>query len=144
MSYTASTKKDSINIYVINNTGTPYTGPSYWRHHGKTINPAVDIPGDSTQTLIASYGKDSGYGPLGTLTYGLESNVQMIIYWNNPESGEGKLTLSKAESYCQWLYVFLQPPDGQSTNYYVDVTNFEPDWYDGTVMNPVITINELK
>lgn len=141
--YSPSNDACSINISVINNTSHAFSQADIWRHHGKTVNnPVSSILGNSPETLIATFGKESGYGPLGLLKYTSDDGTALIIYYNNPEVGE---TTSSTAETNQWFYAILQPPSGKGTSYYLDVSGFTMN-LNGSgeseeVMNPVITIN---
>jgi hypothetical protein len=144
--YSPSSDKCSVNIYVTNNSNQEFSLATPWRHHGKTVNnPSANILANSGQTLIATFGKESGYGPMGMLTYTSSDGTSLIFYYNNPENGE--MTTSTSEEN-QSFYAMIQPPSGSSgTSFYLSIDNFtmnlngsgypEPE----TVMNPEVTIN---
>ncbi len=145
-----STKKNAVNIYVINQTATQYS-PVLQEFYGKSLGSTpLGIPGNDSKTLIASFEGNGGKGPCGYIKYGLTGETQMYFYFNNPE-GDEALGDCKALK-CQWFYVYLQPANGSSessgssgkgTTYYVDISGFTPNTMGGSdsdVLNPVVTI----
>ena len=144
--YSPYTGRDAINVYVINTTSSTFTlNDDTKSHHGKTVNnPATSIAANSASTLIASFGSDDTYGPLGLFSYSdYPGGTTLTIYYNNPE--ENEITTATAE-INQWFYAMLQPPQGSDTTYYVDISGFTMSVYgngdDNGAMNPVITISQ--
>lgn len=150
--YSPSDDSRSINIYITNSTKQKFSHVEYqgddsnagvYLHHGKIVNqPYSTIEANTGQTLIATFGSKSTYGPQGILTYQSTDGTTLNIYFNNPEPGE--FTTSTCE-INQSFYGMLVPADANSgTNYYLEITGFTMYIGGNTSddpMYPVITIS---
>jgi len=150
--YSPSSDSRSVNIYITNSTNQKFSHVQYegdnsnagvYLNHGKIVNqPYSTIDANSAETLIATFGSKSTYGPQGLLTYKSDDGTILNIYFNNPEPGE--ITSSTCE-INQSFYGMLVPAEANNgTNYYLEITGFtmsisgsESD----APMYPVIAIN---
>ncbi len=149
--YKPSTDARSVNIYIDNQTGQKFSHVQYsgddanagvYLHHGKIVNqPYSTIEPNSGQTLIATFGSKSTYGPQGILTYQSSDGTTLNIYFNNPEPGQ--ITTSTCEINQSFYGMLVPAEQNNGTVYYLEISGFTMNISGCTSdspINPVITI----